>query len=216
MGFRVGAEEIHFVLLANLGDFVSELVSQLNRHGHQLGSFVASVTEHHALIPGAASVNAHGDVRRLPLHSRHNAAGFGVKTVLCAVVADFVDHLADNGLIIENAAEFLLDGNFTGHDHQSGGDQGFAPHAAHGIVGHHRIEHGVGNCVGYFIGVPFGYRFGRKQEFLVVCQSSALQRNHSNSELYCAFQLNFGTLARDESRCQSSVPKTLKSRLNGI
>ena len=103
LGFGVGAEEIHFVLLADLSDFMSELVSKLNGHGHQLGCFIARVAEHHALVSGAAGINAHGDVWRLAFHGGHHAAGLGVKAVLSAVVANFVDHLADNRLVIEDA-----------------------------------------------------------------------------------------------------------------
>ena len=41
LGFAVRTEEIDYVLLADLGELVGELVSQLDRHGHQFGSFVA-------------------------------------------------------------------------------------------------------------------------------------------------------------------------------
>ena len=119
LGFGVGAEEINFVLLADLGKLLGELMRQLDRHGHQLGSFVASVAEHHALVASAASINAHGDVGRLAFHGGHDAAGFGVKAVLGAVVANVVDHLAGNRLVIEDAAKFLLDGDFAGDDNDS-------------------------------------------------------------------------------------------------
>ena len=65
LGFSVGAEEINDVLLADFGELVGEAVRQLDRHGHQFGSLVASVAEHQALVAGAAGINAHGDVGRL-------------------------------------------------------------------------------------------------------------------------------------------------------
>ncbi len=59
----IGAEKIHFLALADFGEALREAVGELNRHGHKLFGFVAGVTEHQALVAGAAGVHAHGDVR---------------------------------------------------------------------------------------------------------------------------------------------------------
>ena len=62
LGFAIGTEEIDYVLLADLGELVGELVSQLDGHGHQLGSFVTGESEHEALVSRTASVDAHGNI----------------------------------------------------------------------------------------------------------------------------------------------------------
>ena len=40
-------------------------MGQRDGRRHQLGSFVGGIAEHHALIAGAAGINALGDVARL-------------------------------------------------------------------------------------------------------------------------------------------------------
>ncbi len=53
------------VLLADIGETPDELMREHDRHRHELGSFVAGVTEHHSLVAGAAGIDAAGNIRRL-------------------------------------------------------------------------------------------------------------------------------------------------------
>src|SRR3984957_3835267 len=174
LGFRVRAKEIHFLLLANLGMLLHQLMRQLNGHGHQFRRFIAGVAEHHALVAGPARVDAHGSIGRLALDGRHDRAGFGVKAVFAAVVTDVVDHAPGDRVVVKASAMLFLDGDLAGHDNEAGGQQGLAADASHGVVGEHRVQHGVGNLVGYLVGMPFGYRFRGEQEFLFVRQSDGL------------------------------------------
>ncbi len=139
-----------------------QLMRQLDWHGHQFGRFVARVAEHHALVAGAAGINAHGDVRRLALYRGHDGAGFGVEAILATVVADIVDYAARDRVVVEDAAEFLLDGDFTGDDNETGGQQRFAANPPHGVDAQYGVQHGVGNLVGNFIGVSLGNGFRGK------------------------------------------------------
>src|SRR5271156_4203798 len=155
LGFSVGAEEIDYVLFANFGELVREAVRELDGHGHQLGSFVAGVAEHQALVASAAGVYAHGDVWRLFMDGADDAAGFSVETEFGAGVADVANDFACQvGKIHVSGG-----GDFAGDDYESSGDQGLAGHAAHGIVGDDSIEDCVGNLVGDFVGMTLGYGF---------------------------------------------------------
>ena len=49
----VGPEKIGLAALAHFGEVMNQTVRHLDRKGHQLWSFIASVTEHHALVAGA-------------------------------------------------------------------------------------------------------------------------------------------------------------------
>ena len=130
LGFSVRAEEIYSSLLADLSELVREAMSELDRHGHQLGRFVASKAEHQALVAGAAGVHAHGDVGRLLLDGANYAAGLRVEAKLGAGVAYVANHFA--GEIGE--INIRSGGDFTSYDHKSGGDESLASNAAHGIV----------------------------------------------------------------------------------
>ena len=174
MGFAVRAEEINFAVLANFGEALGELMRELDGHGHQLGRFVAGEAEHQALVAGATGIDAHGDIGGLLLDGADDAAGFGVEAVLGAGVADVLDDFARE----VGKVDIGLGGDFAGDDYQTGGDEGFAGDATHRVVFHDGVEDGVGNLVGYFIGVTLGYRFRGKQELLIgMRQNSILPRN---------------------------------------
>ena len=95
--------------LADLGQAVRQPVRQPDRHGHEVVGLVAGVAEHHALVAGALAVelllgdvgallvglvDALGDVGRLRVDRRHDAAGVAVEADRLAVVADALDRLA--------------------------------------------------------------------------------------------------------------------------
>ena len=50
LGLRVGAEPFHLARLADAGQLAAKPVREHDRRGHQLGSFIAGVTEHDALV----------------------------------------------------------------------------------------------------------------------------------------------------------------------
>ncbi len=172
LGFAVGAEKIEFAGLAHVGEALGELVRELDRHGHQLGSLVAGEAEHHALIAGAAGVYTHGDVRGLLLDGADDAASLGVEAVLGARIADVADYFASEiGEINVGRG-----GNFAGDDNEARGDERLAADAAHRIVLQDGVEDGVGNLVGNLVGMALGDRLRGKQELLIgMRQNSTLQ-----------------------------------------
>jgi hypothetical protein len=96
----------------------------------------------------------------LALDSAHDGASVGVKTVFRTVIANAADGFTDQGVVIDLRGG----GDFAGHHGQAGGDQRLAADAALGILPEDFIEYGVGNLVGYLVGVTFGDGFRRKQE----------------------------------------------------
>ncbi len=145
-------------------------MGQQNGHRHELFGFIAGEAEHQALVTGTASIHSPGNVERLALYGGHHSAGIGVEAKFGSRVTDIPNHTPHQVLIIQIGAR----GNLTGHDDQSGRQQGFAGHAPLGVLGEHRIEHGIGNLIGNLIGVTLGHRLGREQIVSSVrCQRAA-------------------------------------------
>jgi hypothetical protein len=121
-------------------------VRQQDGHGHKFLGVAARVPEHHALVPGALAVervsvlgiqaafeggpHALGDVGRLFMDGGDHAAGRSVEAVLGPRIADTLDGLADQ----RGHIHVRLGGDFTGDNHQTGGDQGLTCHPTQRIV----------------------------------------------------------------------------------
>jgi hypothetical protein len=116
LALAVGAQVGQLAGLAHLGELAGELVGQRDGRGHQLGGLVGGVAEHHALVAGAAGVNALGDVAGLLVDGGDDGAGVGVEAVERVVVADGGDDAAHQALEIDVG----LGGDFAGDDHQAG------------------------------------------------------------------------------------------------
>ena len=123
-----------------------------DRQRHELFGLGAGEPEHQALVAGAAGIDAHGDVRRLAVNRREDGARLRIEAVLAAVVADIVDGGARHFLNVDERAGRDL----AGDDDEAGGDQRLARHAADRIPRQDRIENGIGNLIGDFVGVAFG------------------------------------------------------------
>ena len=50
LGLAVGAQIRQRAVLAHLGQALGQTMRQIDRHGHERGSFVAGIAEHHALV----------------------------------------------------------------------------------------------------------------------------------------------------------------------
>src|SRR5205814_95389 len=108
--FTVRTQVRQRAVLANFGKFAAEFVGQRNRCGHQFGSFVGGIAEHHALVAGAAGVHAHGDIARLLVDAGDDRAGVGIESVERVVVADGGDDAANQRLEVHVG----LGGDFAG------------------------------------------------------------------------------------------------------
>src|SRR5262249_18572065 len=88
---------------AGFGQAARHAVCETDRQRHQLGGLVARVPEDHTRVPGAAYVDALGDVRRLLVQADKHTTGFRVEPILGARVADFADGLADDSRNVDVA-----------------------------------------------------------------------------------------------------------------
>mgnify|MGYP000211979062 CR=1 FL=1 len=129
--------------------------------GHQRRGLVAGVAEHQPLVARALfafffAVYSLRDVGGLFADGVEDAAGGAVKADVGAVVADFDHGFAYQVFQINPGGG----GDFPGkHDH-AGFNQGFAGDTRVFVLGDDGVQHRIGNLVGDFVGMPFGYRLG--------------------------------------------------------
>ncbi len=165
--FASGRSHAQLALLAQLRLALHQPVRQEDRQRHQLRRFVARVAEHQALvaralveIQAAAFVDALRDVRRLLVVGNQHGAALVVDAVVAVVVADPLDRLARDGLIVDHGVR----GDLAGEHDQAGGAQRFGGDARVFVLREDGIEDRVGDLVGDLVRVTFGDRLGGKEE----------------------------------------------------
>ena len=152
LGLPVGTEIRQHAGLAHLGQTFGEAVGEPDRHRHEIGRLVACVAEHHSLVAGALGVDdvlaalarAHlesrvdtlGDVGRLLVDRDDDAARVAVEAVRLAVVTDLAHVLTDDLRDVDVRRRRYL----TGHDDESGREQGLACDAASRVLVEDRVE----------------------------------------------------------------------------
>ena len=139
-------------------------MAQVESQRHEVGSLVAGIAEHHALVAGALlfgsrAVDAAADVAALFVERVQHSAGLGVELKLRAVVADFRDNAARDIHQVDVGRRFHLAGN----NDLPGGDERLAGNAARRIIGQKLVENSVADLVGNFVGVSFRHRLRREK-----------------------------------------------------
>jgi hypothetical protein len=155
----VGARPGQRAVLALGRQALRHAVSQRDRQRHQHVGLAAGVTEHQALVAGAAGVHAHRDVRRLLVDGDEDRARVGVEADGRRGVADAADRVADQRRDVDVGRGRDLAGE-AGH---AGRDHGLAGDAAGRIVGQDRVHDRVGDLVGHLVRMTFGHRLAREQ-----------------------------------------------------
>ena len=175
LGLAIRAQPGQGAALAHLGQLAGQLVGQVDRHGHELGGLVAGIAEHHALVAGADQVDlvlvaflgfegladAHIDIRALAGNGREHAAGIAIEALLAAVVADLLDHSADEFVKVDEG----VGGDLAEQHHKAGLGGNFAGHPAHRILFETGIQDGIGDLVTKLVRMAFGYRLRGEQQF---------------------------------------------------
>ncbi len=172
LALAVRAQPRDGAVLALFRQLLGQLVRQVNGHGHQGGGLVAGVPEHHPLVAGAdliqflrghfaalllqRVIHAQGNIRALAADGGENRAGVAVEALLAAVVADLLDHLADELIEVDEC----LGGDLAEHHHEAGLGHRFASHPAARVLLQAGVQHGVGDLVAEFVGMPFRHRLG--------------------------------------------------------
>jgi len=115
-------------------------------------------SEHQALITGSAGVNTLCNVRRLCSHCVNDTAGIRIIAVRSIVIADLMDRIANDLLVVDLGRRC----DFPGNDRQTRGNEGFASYSARNILFEDSVENRVGDLVSNFVRVSFGNRLGRE------------------------------------------------------
>ena len=149
LGLGVGPEPGDGAVVAGVGHGLVKLVGELDGEGKVLGGLVGGITEHDTLVTGTELlesvlvVEALSDVGRLLLDSDENVAGLVVETLVGGVVADVLDGLADDLLVVEVG----LGGDLTkDHDHAGLGGS-LAGDLGEGVFLEAGIEDGIGDLI---------------------------------------------------------------------
>lgn len=179
LGFGIGAEPLGLASgFTNLGKLATELVREHDGGWHELGSLIASVTEHNALVASALfggffalgffGVDALGDVGGLGGKEVGNEDFVGVENIVVMHVADSADGIADNFLYINDLADGLgadfWDGDLATDDDLIGLYEGLASDAGGLVDFKAGIENGIGNGVADFIGMALANGLGGENE----------------------------------------------------
>ena len=175
LSLSVGTEIVKSAVLSYVGKSLCKLVSERDRKGHKLLGLVAGVAEHKSLVASAdiklvsvallslkRLINAHRDVGRLLVNRAEHAAAIAVKAVLCSGVADLANGVSYDLLEINDS----LGRDLAHNGYKSCRTEGLARNARHRVLLKQSVEYRVRNFIRYFIGMSFGYRFGRKKHFL--------------------------------------------------
>src|SRR3972149_1881918 len=134
-----------YAFLPYLGEPLGYLMGKRNGHGHELFGMVAGVAEHEALVARALllllrAVDAHGDIRGLPVERDHDGAGLVVEPHGGVGIADVLYGLPYNVLVVYAGLGRYLAGYYG----YTGGDEGLAGDPAIRVFLQERVEYGVG------------------------------------------------------------------------
>ena len=191
---------------------LQNLVTVIQRRGHQIGGFVGRVTEHDSLIACAfvlvaTGINALGKVRGLAVQIVHECQGFMMETGL--LIANFFDRAADCGFdfFLGTGRPFAVfihafAADFTGEDDQLRGSQRFASDARFGVFRQEEIDDGVADLVRHLVGMTLGNGF-RGKKVIVAHGLSSLLAVSAYKEIFISMRALAGNTAADKRQeCQ--------------
>lgn len=167
LGLGVGSEPGQRTVAASSGHGSVQLVGEEESEGEELGCLVSGITEHDTLVTSTELlesllvVKTLSDIGRLLLNGDEQVAGLVVKTLGRVIIADVLDGVTDDLLVVELG----LGGDLTeDHDHTGLGGS-LASNLGEGILPEASIEDSVGNLISDLVGVALTDGLG-----LVGCQ----------------------------------------------
>lgn len=149
LGLGVGSQPWKGAVVTGVLHGLVELVGEEEGEGQELGGLVGGIAEHDALVTstellkGLLVVKTLSDIGRLLLNGNEDVASLVVETLVGRVVADVLDGLADDLLVVEVG----LGGDLTeDHDHTGLGG-GLAGDLGEGVLLQAGIENGVRDLI---------------------------------------------------------------------
>lgn len=138
--------------------------------GEELGGLIGGITEHDTLVTGTKLlksllvVQTLGDIGRLLLNGDQQVQGLVVETLGGVIVANVLDGVTDNLLVVELG----VGGDLTkDHDHTSLGG-GLASNLGEGVLGQAGIEDGIRHLISDLVGVTLTDGLGGEEEATLV------------------------------------------------
>src|SRR4051794_10760269 len=80
LALAIGPEVRNLTRAPRFAELAYELVREHDWQRHELGSFVAGIAEHEALISGTARIDAHRDIGRLRLNHVDYGASLAIES----------------------------------------------------------------------------------------------------------------------------------------
>ena len=162
--------------LADARELAAEAVRIHDRRGHELGRFIAGITEHDPLVPGTLlgvllavrlfRVHTLRDVGRLGGQVVVDENPVGVEHIVIVHITDATHGLTDHAVQIDHRTDGLLadlgNGDFTAHHDDVALHKGLAGHAALGVHLQAGVQDGIGNGVANLVGMAFTDGLGGK------------------------------------------------------
>lgn len=155
LGLGVGSEPGEGAVAAGSGHGSVELVGEEESEGEELRGLVGGIAEHDTLVTGTELlegllvVETLRDIGGLLLNGDEQVAGLVVETLGRVIVADVLDGLTDDLLVVEVG----LGGDLTeDHDHAGLGGS-LASNLGEGVLGETGIENGIRNLISDLVGV---------------------------------------------------------------
>lgn len=164
LGLGVGSEPGERAVTAGSRHGSVKLVGEEESEGEELRGLVSGITEHDTLVTstelleGLIVVKTLGDIGRLLLNGDEQVAGLVVETLGRVIIADALDSLTDDLLVVELG----LGGNLTeNHDHTGLGGS-LASNLGEGILSQAGIKDSIGDLISDLVGVTLADGLGLK------------------------------------------------------
>jgi len=153
LSLTIGADPRAGAVLADLSEASTELSGPEVSDGHHLLGLISGITEHVALVTSTdlllrlVDVDTLSDIGGLLLDSNNDVAGLVVNTLLSIIVADLLESVADDLLVVNVS----LGGDLTeDHDH-AGLGAGLASNLGVGVLSKDSVEDGVRDLISKLI-----------------------------------------------------------------
>ena len=181
LGLGVGTEPRETTITASGRHGGVQLVGEQQGKREELRGFVGGISEHDTLITGTkifealVELETLRNIGRLLLNGDSKMEGLVVKTLGRVIVADILDNIADNLLVVELG----LGGDLTkDHNHTSLG-RGLASDLGEGIICQAGVKDGVRDLITDLVRMAFTYRLGLWSRKVSNKQWPSLQQNES-------------------------------------